>query len=267
MYSLGFCPRSRGRPAAYGCSDGLSPARKEARRTTTGKKSARAGSVLSAVLRLQRWFRRDLWLRLWDRADVEVRYCMRVKGAVRIVEPSGQVYDFRARDLALMFIASGIATHPVTRRELFPTEMRRICRRLPARLSVLFLYTQKHREDAARAARQEHSLVSFLHAAAGASLDRAVCAAELDSDGSDLYALLDLYEHAIVDVVLQLPGSLHDLFRQHRSLLNQRERCCNPSRFDAVSWHLEYLKVQYVSAPCADMPRPAFVNWILEATR
>lgn len=189
---------------------------------------------------------------------------------MRIVEPSGVQYHFKARDLALMFVASATATHPVTRRQLLPTEMRRVGRHLPLRLRVLFMQTLKHHEATARAARQEDSLTSFLHASAGAALDLVISSSEADpASSSDLYGLLDDYEQAIMDVAIRFPKSVRGLLQQHRSLMDQRKRCCDKDKIDIVATHLEYLKAQYVDDDLcsSELPRPAFVNWILEAVR
>lgn len=256
--------KSRARPSEH--LKGIQPLRKAARKTSEGK-SADTSVALSAALRLQRWFRRDLWKFLWDKADVQTRYRIKVAGVVRIVEPLGQTYDFKARDLALMFISSGVATHPVTRRELIRPEMRRIAHKLPPRLRVLFNHTRTHQESAARAARQEDSLSSYLHAAAGASLDQAMCCAELDSDGADFEDMIGSYETAIMDICLQLPRTLRDLFRQHHQLLQQRKHCCDSARFDVLVMNLELWKRMYLDPDHTVVPYPAFVNWILEATK
>lgn len=245
---------------------GVQPPRKAARKAVEDK-PAKTSSVLAAVLRLQHWFRKDLWILLWDKAEVKIRYRMKVQSTVRLVEPLGQRYDFKARDLALMFISSGAAIHPVTRRELVAPEMRRIAHKLHPRLRILFNHTRAHHESAARAARQEDSLSSYLHAAAGTSLDTAMCCAEYDSDGSGFEEMLELYETTITDVFLQLPLTLPELFRQHHELLERRKHCCDSARFDILTMNLEFLKRQYLEPGRNALPCPAFVNWILEATK
>jgi hypothetical protein len=223
------------------------------------------------VVTIQRWFRREVWLPVWDRAAAGFAPRIRKAGTVRIVEPSGQQYYFLARDLALMFVASATSANPVTRRQLLPSEMKRVGNCLPPRLRVLFLHTLKHQEDTARAARQEDSLVSFLHAAAGTALDLAFAASEIGgTTDADLHDLLDDYEHAVMDVATQCPTSVRGLLKQHCGLMVRRARCCDPRKIGAIAAHLEFLNAQYAGPGdlCgAELPSPAFVNWILEAVR
>ena len=221
---------------------------------------------LEAALRLQRWFRRDLWLFMWDRFDTEVKQRMRRPGAVRIVEPGGQRYDFRATDLALVFITSGCPRHPITRRELLPPELKRLRERLLPRARVLFDHTLKNQENSTRAAQQEESLVSFLHAAAGACLDDATSAAESNS-AAPFEGLLVEYEESVEQVVASKPTSLRQMFLQHRSLLQRRKHCCVASKFDALSGLVDHLTAMYAGIPPEPVRRPAFVHWLLEARR
>lgn len=278
MAYLGSKLMARPRSCSVGYSaEASSPPRKSARLTkkTSNVKNAKwsndggGNAKLDAVITIQRWFRRDIWVFLWDRAETGFKQRIRAAGMVRIVEPSGQQYYFMARDLALMFVASATATHPVTRRQLLPTEMRRVGKHLPPRLRVLFVHTQKHSEDAARAARQEDSLTFFLHAAAGDSLDLAISASEFDYAGdADLRDLLDDYERTIADVASQFPKSVRGLLQQHRTLLDRRKSCCDKGMIDTIAMHLGFLRAEYADdMRGAELSRPAFVSWILEAVR
>lgn len=226
----------------------------------------------ACAARLQRWFR-SLHIQVWDLQQAGLVEHLGRRGTVRLVEPGGLAYDFRATSLALLFVSEGQCVHPLTRRELLSVEVSRLMAALPARHALLLRHTLRYSEQARRASLEFGSLRAWLEKEAGEKLDAALLAAEFDAaeEGADVFELLDQYEDAVLSLDAQMPaGCCRAMLQRHEELAYLRRKCCDPTSWLAVKDHLDFLSRQF-DGPSSQVPPPgdppALVSWLLQGTR
>ena len=184
---------------------------------------------------LQRAWRR--WASVRNRGqDLVTGLAVASHDRLLLVEPdgSGPAYLCSARALGTLFLATARFLHPITRRELHPVELARLCRTLPPPVAGLVSLTWTFREGIQRALVARASLSEYFGAMAGRRLDAALVAAEYgELDATYLEA--DLYSDAFGDVLRSIPRFGAELLPIHISLADRRRHLCDPDCYVYVA--------------------------------
>ena len=222
-------------------------------------------SECAAASRLQAWYR-SLYVDVWDTSGTTIVRIRRAELLVRLVEPTGCSYWFRASDLAFAFVSIVSSLHPITRRELLPVELSRINKGLSERLALLFTFTRRYRERACESQCNFLSLQRGLCTFAGEKLDAALTNAELDNtETTQSFELIEEYEECVRSVAKHCQtNACTDLLRLHAQQARRREILCDPFIWDMIIESVSGMQRRYASYDNNNSPVPAIVYWLRE---
>ena len=208
----------------------------------------------TALRRLQRWYRRHLRpVLIWSATNAGMVWRRQRRFFIKLVEPCGSFFNFDARALAKLFVATASFQHPITRRELLSVEVTRIVKHVPPVSGLLLRFSWELREMAQNAGREHDSLAELLSADAGQALDVFLCEVELGLPIEDHSVLLFEYETAMLAAVSRVPHAATKLLKHHRALAERRKNLCEEEAWASLRDLFTQIKEVIV-----DMPRPTF---------
>lgn len=214
-----------------------------------------------AAQRIQGWLR-SLRVAVWSGSTAGVTREWRQRDLVRLVEPCGAAYAFRAHELAALFVSSADFRHPVTRRTLLYPEFERVCRAVPPGARLCLAATWRNAAEARRALYERDSLLNFYHSEAGRHLDALLEHAEEPAPSAEYRCALDSYEDAVLEIQAWMPLSASEALAQHGRLIAKRLRLCSDEAAEEIVETHRSLVVQ-CSGACAPTPQAALAVWML----